>query len=177
MPIKDRQKLLVVVAVVAVGLFAADTLVRAPLMAAWSARAARLTQLRNQVARGRMLMQRERGIRNHWEDMQHKALTNNTSAAEQQVVRAIDSWAQETGVTVNAITPQWKHDSDEYITYECRVDAAGDISRLSRFLYRAEREPLALKLEAVELNARDKDGQQLSLGLQLNGLVLNPPPR
>ncbi len=177
MQIKDRQKLLVLVTVAAVGLFAADALVRAPLVSAWNARAARITQLRNQVSRGKMLTQRERFIRNHWEDMQRKALTNNSSVAEQQVVRAIDSWAQDTGVIVNAITPQWKHDSDDYITYECRVDAAGDIGRLSRFLYRAEREPLALRIEAVELNARDKDGQQLSLGLQLNGLVLNPPPR
>jgi hypothetical protein len=36
---------------------------------------------------------------------------------------------------------------------------------------------MALKLELVELGARDKEGQQLSLGLQLSGLVLNPPAR
>jgi hypothetical protein len=175
--IKDRQKMLIIVTVVAVSLFAADHLVRAPLVNAWSTRAAQLTELRNKVARGRMLLQRERGISNHWEAMQRKALTNNMSAAEQQVFRAIDSWAQDTGVILNAVTPQWKHESDDYITYECRVDASGDISKLSRFLYRAEREPLALKMEAVELSARDKDGQQLSLALQLNGLVLSPLPR
>jgi hypothetical protein len=175
--IKNRQQLLLIVTIGAVALFAADALIRAPLMNLWSARAARVTALRNQVSRGRMLVQRERVIRNHWDDMQRKSLTNNLSAAEQQVFRAIDSWAQDTGVIVNAITPQWKHDSDDYITYECRVDASGDISRLSRFLYRAEREPLALKMEAVELSARDKDGQQLSMALQLNGLVLNPPSR
>jgi hypothetical protein len=174
MQIKDRQKLLIIITIAAVGLFAVDELVRAPLMAAWHARSTRLATLRSQVARGRMLIQRERGIRNHWDEMQRKALTNNLSAAEQQVFRAIDSWAQDTGVIVNAVTPQWKHDSDDYITYECRVDAAGDISRLSRFLYHAEREPLALKLEAVELSARDKEGQQLALALQLSGLVLNP---
>ncbi|HZR16069.1 MAG TPA: hypothetical protein VFE51_01975 [Verrucomicrobiae bacterium] len=177
MQIKDRQKLLVLVTVAAVALFAADQFVRAPLVSAWSARAARIAALRSQVGRGRMLLQRERGIRNHWADMQGKALTNNLSAAEQQVFHAIDAWAQDTGVLVNAVTPQWKHESDDYVTYECRVDASGDISRLSRFLYRAEREPLALKLEAVELSARDKEGQQLSLALQLNGLVLNPPSK
>ena len=177
MPIKNRQKLLVVLTIGAVALFAADELVRAPLMKAWNARAARLTTLRSQLARGKMLIERERGIRNHWVDMQHKALTNNMSAAEQQVFRAIDSWAQDTGVIVNAITPQWKHDSDDYITYDCRVDATGDINKLSRFLYHAEREPLALRMESVELSARDKDGQQLSLGLQLNGLMLNPPSK
>src|SRR5579864_426215 len=175
--IKNRQQLLLFVTIGAVALFAADALVRAPLMNLWSARAARVTALRTQVARGRMLVQRERGIRDHWQDMQRRALTNNTSAAEQQVFRAIDSWAHDTGVIVNAVTPQWKHDSDDYITYECRVDASGDINRLSRFLYRAEREPLALKMEAVELSARDKDGQQLSLALQFNGLVLTPSTR
>jgi hypothetical protein len=174
MPIKNRQRLLFIVTGVAVALFLGDKALLGPLTDAWKARSARITALRNQVARGRMLVLRERGIRDHWADMQQRALTNNPSAAEQQVFRAIDSWAQDTGVLVNAITPQWKHDSDDYITYECRIDATGDISRLSRFLYRAEREPLALKLESVELNARDKDGQQLSLGLQLSGLVLNP---
>ncbi len=177
MEIKNRQKLLVILTVTAVALFAADQFVRAPLVNTWNARAGRLSELRSQLARGRMLVQRERGLRNHWEDMQRKALTNNMSAAEQQVFRAIDSWAQDTGVTINAITPQWKHDSDDYITYDCRVDATGDISRLSRFLYRAEREPLALRLEGVELSARDKDGQQLALALQLNGLLLNPPQK
>jgi hypothetical protein len=176
-PIKNRQQILLFVTIGAIALFAADALIRAPLTNLWSARAARVTALRNQVSQGRMLVQRELGIRNHWADMQQKALTNNTSAAEQKVFHAIDSWAQETGVVVNAITPQWKHDSDDYITYECRVDASGDISRLSRFLYRAEREPLALKMEAVEISARDKDGQQLSMALQLSGLVLNPLSR
>jgi hypothetical protein len=177
MLIKNRQQLLILVAVIGVALFAGDKLVFTPLVHAWDARSARIRTLRNQVARGRMLVQRELGIRNHWDEMQRKALTNNASAAEQQVFRAIDSWAQDTGVIINAITPQWKHDSDDYTTYQCRVDAAGDINRLSQFIYRAEREPLALKLEAVELSARDKEGQQLSLGLQLSGLLLNPQAR
>ncbi|MCX6923760.1 MAG: hypothetical protein NT154_11215, partial [Verrucomicrobia bacterium] len=97
---------------------------------------------------------------------------NNTSAAEQQVFKAIDQWAQSSGVAISAITPQWKHDSDDYITFECRVDATGDLSKLSRFLYSVERDPMALKLELVELGSRDKEGRVLSLGLQLSGLVL-----
>ena len=120
-----------------------------------------------------MLMQREQSIRSRWQQMSRNALPNNTSAAEQQVFQAIDLWAQNSGVVISAITPQWKHDSDDYMTYECRVDAAGDLGKLSRFLYSVERDPMALKLELVELGARDKEGQQLSLGLQLSGLVLN----
>jgi hypothetical protein len=129
------------------------------------------------ITQGKTLLQREQNIRGRWEQMSRNALPNNTSAAEQQVFRAIDLWAQNSGVAVSAITPQWKHDSDDYMTFECRVDAAGDLGRLSRFLYSVERDSMALKLESIELGARDKDGQQLSLGLQLSGLVLNTPTR
>ncbi len=177
MQIKDRQKVLVLAAVIAVALFAGDKLLLTPLLNAWDARAGQIKALRSQLARGKLLVLRERGLHNHWDEIQHHALTNNPSAAEQQVFRAIDDWAQDTGTVINAITPQWKQDSDEYATYECRVDASGDLSRLSRFLYRVEREPLALKIQAVELSAKDKDGQQLSLGLQFSGLMLRPPPK
>jgi len=54
------------------------------------------------------------------------------------------------------------------------VDAAGDLDKLNRFLYSVE-QAKALRLELVELGARDKEGQQLSLGLQLSGLVLKTP--
>jgi hypothetical protein len=172
--IKNRQQLLIIGAVAVVVLLAGDRLVLSPLMKAWSGRATRLEELRKAVAQGRMLLQREESIRTRWQQMSRNALPNNTSAAEQQVFKAIDLWAQNSGVTISAITPQWKHDSDDYMTFECRVDASGDLAKLSRFLYSVERDPAALKLELVELGARDKEGQQLSLGLQLSGLVLTP---
>jgi len=176
--IKNRQQLLVIGAIAAVVLFAGDQLVLTPLTTAWSARSKRVAELRQQISKGKMLMQREQTIRSRWEQMSRNALPNNTSAAEQQVYTAIDLWAQNSGVVISAITPQpWKHDSDDYTSYECRVDAAGDLGRLSRFLYSVERDPMALKLELVELGARDKEGQQLSLGLQFSGLVLNTPIR
>ena len=177
MQIKNRQQLLIIGAITVIALFAGDQLVLSPLMTAWSARSTRIGELRKQINQGKMLVQREQSIRSRWEQMSTNALPNNTSAAEQQVVRAIDLWAQKSGVAISAITPQWKHDSDDYMTYECRVDATGDLGKLSRFLYSVERDPMALKLELVELGARDKDGQVLSLGLQLSGLVLNTPTR
>jgi hypothetical protein len=175
--IKNRQQLLIIVAVVAIALFAGDQLVLSPVLKVWSARATRVADLRKKIADGKMLVQREQSIRTRWQQMSHNALPNNTSAAEQQVYQAIDLWAQNSGVALSAITPQWKHDSDDYMTFECRVDAAGDLGKLSHFLYSVERDPMALKLELVELGARDKEGQQLSLGLQLSGLVLNTPTR
>jgi hypothetical protein len=177
MQIKNRQQLLIIAAGAAVALFAGDKLLLSPLLGAWDARAARIAVLRKEVASNKTYLVRQLGLRSHWRDISQRTLTNETSTAEQQVFQAIDGWAQSSAVTINAITPQWKRDSDDYMTYECRIDAAGDLEHLSRFLYRVEREPMALKLESVELGARDKEGRQLSLGLQLSALVLNPPSK
>jgi len=174
MQIRNRQQFLIIGAVAAAVLLTGDRLVLSPLLKAWNGRATRIAELRKEVAQGKMLLQREQGIRTRWEQMSRNALPNSTSGAEQQVFKAIDLWAQNSGVAISAITPQWKHDSDDYMTFECRVDAAGDLGKLSRFLYSVERDPTPLKLELVELGARDKEGQQLSLGLQLSGLVLTP---
>ena len=181
MPIKNRQQLLMIGAIATVVLFAGDRLVLTPLLKTWNARQARIAKLRKDIAQANTMVQRElvpdQSIRTRWLKMCHNTLTNNPSAAEQRVFRAVDSWAQDSGVAISAITPQWKHDNDDYITFECRVEATGDLGKLTRFLYSVERDPMALKLELVELGARDKEGQQLSLGLQLSALVLTPQQR
>lgn len=175
MQIKDRQQLLVTAAIAVVVLFAGDKLVVSPLTAAWKSRHDEILKLRAQVDQGKKLLLREKGIRNYWREISSRSLTNDDSAAQQRVVQAINTWAQESRVALAGINPTWKHDSEDYSTFECHVDATGDLGQLTRFIYGAEREPLALKFQSIELGARDKEGRQLSLGLQFSGLILTPP--
>lgn len=173
MPIKNRQQLLMIVAGVAFALLLGDSLVFTPLIKLWQARSERIVELRKRVNDGDALLRRDAAIQARWSQMQANTLTNNASLAEQQVLAAFDKWSQNARISVNSITPQWKRDSDDYETLECRVDASGTVGTLGRFLYNIEEDPMALKIESVEINARDKEGQQLSLGLQISGLVLN----
>ncbi len=176
---KNRQQVLVVVAIGIVVLFVANLVILTPLTNAWKARSERIMKLRKDVAAGGQLLQRGQALRSRWGQMRRTALTNDTSAAELRMFNAIDQWAQDARATITARTPQWKHDADEYMTYECRVDVAGTLDALSRFLYNLEKdkESLAVKLESLELSTRDKQGQQLTLGVQLSGLLLNPPTK
>jgi hypothetical protein len=126
------------------------------------------------VSEGSALLRRETVIRDRWYHMRTNTLPNNQSLAQEQMLKAFQNWAQESGVSLNALTPQWKTDSDDYQTLVCRVDASGTLWMLSRFLYDIEKGPLGLKLESVDVSSRDNTGQQLSLGLQVSGLVLTP---
>ncbi len=173
---KNRQQLLVLVAAAAVGLFAADRLLISPLAKSWRSRSSQIASLRQKVVEGRAQIQRERSLRDRWDQMRRSTLPDNTSQAEQQVLKAFDSWAQRSRITLLSISPQWKHDGDEYMTLECRAEGSGDLNTVSRFLYELEQDPMALKLQSVEISSRDNDGQQFALGLQVSGLVLTPQP-
>ena len=133
--------------------------------------------MKKSISQGAFLLDRERAIRSRWDSMRTNTLPNNVSAAENEVLKAFDRWSRDSRISISSIRPQWKRNSDDYMTLECRADAAGSLPALTRFLYEAEKDPLALKVEAVEITARDNDGQQLSLALQVSGLLLNPPPQ
>ena len=174
MNINKREQQLIIAVIAAVVLWAGNTLVVVPLTKHWKERATRMSDLRKSLTQGTLLLEREQSIRARWESMRTNTLPSETSLAESQVVKAFDRWSQDSRISITSISPQWKHDADEYMTLQCRVEAAGTLNTLSRFLYDVEKDPMALKLESVELGVRDKNGQIITMGLQISALVLNP---
>jgi hypothetical protein len=73
--------------------------------------------------------------------------------------------------------PQWKNEPTNYLTLTCRVETSGDLGALGKFLYDLERGPMALRLDSLELGAHDKDGQQMTLSTEINGLALIQPDK
>jgi hypothetical protein len=174
MKIKNRQQFLLLAVIVLAVLFIGDKLLLTPLGKLWTARSKNIGELKKRVETGTQLIQRERNLRLRWDQMRTNTLPANASQAEQQVLRAFDRWAQDSRVSITSLNPQWKHDTDDYMTLQCRVEASGNMNAVSRFLYDVEKDPMALRLELVEIGSRDAEGQQLALGLQVSGLVLTP---
>ena len=172
MKIENRQRFLIVLTAVAAALLIGNSLIYVPLAKLWSARSTQIAGLSKQVKDGKMLLQREAGIRSRWSSMRANVLPDNPSLAGQQVIKAFDNWSRASGAEVSSIMPQWKNDSTNYMTFNCRVEASGTMGTLSQFLYQIEKGPMALKLDSVELSAHDNAGQQLTLGLQISGLAL-----
>ncbi len=172
MKINNRQDFLVVLTIAAVGLFVGVNFVFTPLQNWWSARQTQVRDLREKVNDGNQLIRREAGIRSHWDGMRTNALPASASQAEQQFLKALDNWSRESGVTITSLMPQWKNDSTNYMTLDCRVESAGDLGALSKLIYDVEKGPMAVRLDSVELSSHDTSGQQLTLSLEINGLAL-----
>ncbi len=172
MKVKNRQDFLVVLTLAAAALFVGVNFVFTPLQNWWSARQAQVRDLREKVKDGNQLIKSETRVRQRWNDMRANALPAGSSQAEQEFLKAVDGWARDSGAQITSLMPQWKNDSTNYMTLECRVESAGDLGALSRFIYDIEKGPLALRLDTVELSSHDNSGQQMTLGLEINGLAL-----
>lgn len=172
MKIQNRQQFLLVLTLGLLGLYLGDLLIFEPATKWWKSREASIATLRQQVSQGKLLIRRESVIRGEWNRIQSDSLANDSSQAEQQLLKAVDNWAGDSGVSVDSVTPQWGSDQNDYSTLDCRVEARGDIGSISRFLYEIENAPMALQLESVALNSTDDKGQSLSLGLDISGLAL-----
>ena len=176
MKIENRQKFLLILTLVAIGLYVGDLVVFEPLKGWWKMRSQNIITLRKQVAHGKSMLLNEAGLRGQWEGMFTNTLANDKSLAEHQVLNALDNWAQQSGAGLTGVSSQWKNDGTNYTTLNCNVTASGNIATLGQFLYRIEKGPLALKLDSVEFSTHDNTGQQLNLGMQISGLALNSSP-
>jgi hypothetical protein len=175
--VPDRQRWLVIIAGAAVALLILDRIVYTPLTETWQAHRTEIARLQKSVADGRSTIARAAQIERVWAEMQANALPKDPAQAEQDVISAVDRWGRANNIELSSIRPQWKRGTDRYSLLECRVDATGTMPTLSRFIYELERSPLALRVDSVELTARDDYGQKLSLGLIVSGLRLTPLER
>jgi Tfp pilus assembly protein PilO len=174
MTIRNRQRWLAIVTIALIGLCTAYQLVLSPLLAGWNQRAANLRELKQSVARGNLLLERQQTIRARWERMRAQSLPIQPSAAEDLLLKSFDRWAKAGGASFGSIRPQLKAAEPEFTLLECRADASGSLANLARFLYELEHDPLALKVESLEMTANDNNGQLITLTLQVSGLILTP---
>lgn len=180
----NRQRLLLILTGAAVLLFVLDRLVLVPATKSWQARSAEIAQLKKNVASGRGVIERGPRTQALWKEMQTQALPKDAAQAEQDLISAFDRWGRASNIELGSIKPQWKQgqsarggSGERYSLLECRVDATGSLATLTRFLFEVERSPLALKIESIELSARDNNGQRLTLALLVSGLRLTPLER
>ncbi len=169
---KDRQALLKIVAIGAVGLFLLNLIVITPAWNSWQAQSKRIETLQGQVNHGRELKSREPSIRGKWAEMQRTDLPEDVSTAENDAYKAIARWARDSKITFTSLTPQWRNHEEGYDTLECRVAANGDQVSLSRFLYEMEVDPSPVALHECEMTTKDARGQQLTMSARFSFIRL-----
>jgi len=168
--IENRQQVLLFAAIAVVGLLLLDRVLLRPVTAGWKARSLQIVELQKRITDGKATVGRANNIRDRWEQMKTNTLA--TDNAERRLFEAFDRWSRASRISVSQIQPNWKRGDDDYMTLECHANASGSITAMAQFLFNIEKDPMALRIEAVEVQSRDESGQTLAVNLQVSGLVL-----
>ena len=99
-------------------------------------------------------------------------LNRTNSIAEDEVLRAIETWTDDSRILLTSIKPQWQNHEDRYRTYDVRLVAEGTMQQAVRFVHAIESDELPLKIEQLELASREKTGQLVSVSVRFTGLQL-----
>jgi Tfp pilus assembly protein PilO len=175
METKNRERLLLFITLGCLALLALNWLVIKPLSNSWHSRADRIEQLRKQLADGALMLGRQDYIRGRWDNMSTNALSSTPTVAERQLFNEFDKWVTASEVTEGSFKPQLKPTDDNYSVMECHAEVTGNYSTIIRFLYELEKDPMGVQIEGVDLTSRDDSGQEISLGIDLSGLLLPTP--
>lgn len=167
---ENRKRLLVFLALGSFGILLADQWIIHPLGNLWAKRSERIQSLRQSIARGQSLLEREDALARRWEDMRQSALPKDSSDAEEKVEQATHRWIHESGVTLSGIRPHWNSREELYRTYDCQAAAEGNLESVFRFLYELETDPLPLYIKEVTIDSPEDKGEELKLSFSFSGL-------
>jgi hypothetical protein len=179
METNNRQKILLIGAVVGLALLIGNSVIFEPLKAKWDARQAQIKQLKHDVDEAEALIRHRTTYERRWASMQTNALPGNPSGANFALQAAVERWEQASGVKHDSIRMAGKTDTDSggtniINTLECQADFSGNMRSVLNFLWAVESDPMGLKLDPVVIGSRgDNNGQQLTLNITLSGLMLD----
>ena len=163
MNLKQRERLLVLAAILCLVALLGDRLILSPLLRGWEARNARIVQLRALLEEGRSLLAREEVLTDRWSQMKRRSLPAEVSAAENEVLKSVNRWLERSRLSMTSLTPRRTQIEEDFKRLEFRATAQGNLASITRFLYELESDPLPLRLEEIEMTARDDLGENLSL--------------
>lgn len=169
----DRRKtVLLIVAVMCVGFFIGDRVVISPLMGLWKANSSKIKLLRQDIDRGRQILDREKALNEHWEEMRGKSFPGQTAATENQVLSSISQWARSADLSVTSLRPRWMPNAKPFQKIEVRLSAIGSLEAVARFLHAFETAPQAQRIEEISIASRDERGGQITLDMRFTGLAM-----
>ena len=113
-----------------------------------------------------------RGDMEEWQTYLRDNLNSDKSIAEDEVLRAIENWTDDSGILLTSIKPQWQNHEDRYKTYDVRLVAEGTMRETVEFVHSIESDKLPFKIEQLELSSRDKKGRLINVSVHLSGLQL-----
>ena len=172
MSLSNRERVVVLLALLVVGAFLADRIVLSPLWARYQADAARADAAGQELHRVRQLLNRRPQLRAKWEQRVQAGLNEPVSRAESNLLNALEGWARQTSVSISAMRPERTTPKNGLQVVQCRLTVVGRMRSLTEYCWHLENAAIPMKIERLQLSAGDATRDSATAQLQISTVCL-----
>ncbi len=171
MGLSKRERMIVLVTLLAVGTLVADKFVRAPIANGLGELRAERHKALAEVTTAKSRLQQKQQLEQK-KPSSFASLRSDTEA-ESQVAKALDKWAQDARLTLTSVKPDRMTGGDKGLKEILFVIAGkGSLDAVSWFLYQVETSELPIKVKHMQLGSTSEAGDNMSLELRISTLYL-----
>ncbi len=170
MGLSQRERIIVLVTILAVGALVADRLVLAPITNGLGELKAERQKVSDQVRKAKNLLQEKQ------QRERKKAASagfRSDAEAESGVAKALDKWAEDARLALSSVKPDRVAGGDKGLKEILFVIAGkGSLDAVAWFLYQVETSELPIKVKHLQLGSTSEAGDNMSLELRISTLYL-----
>ncbi|MCF7954271.1 MAG: hypothetical protein K9M75_00575 [Phycisphaerae bacterium] len=169
-----REKIILFLAVFAIGLLISDKYILSPLMAKRSEVKDQKDRLTADVKEGLAVMKRRKLLTKRWQQMTESGLSDDPAVTEGVVLRYLEDISYKNYLTLASMQPERvERDTDSSVReIEFLVSGKGNMKSVTMFLWDIEDAAIPLKIKTMQLGASDESGSQMTIQMRVSSIYV-----
>jgi hypothetical protein len=172
MGLSKRERIIILMTIVAVGGLIGDKFVITPVWSGMGELQGQRRELATKVAKAKTLLKQQEVEKGKHKVFFEEGLKTATEA-ESSVFKAIDQWARDAGLDISSITPSPLAGDKGLGEIVFVIAGKGSLDAITWFLHRAERAELPpVKVKYMQLGSTSESGDNMTMEMRLSTLYL-----
>ena len=171
MVLSKRERIILLVTVIAVAAILVDWFAISPVMSHLEQLENRKQQLLAEMSQAQNLFERRKLMEKKWKTMLSDGLRNDAEV-ESEVLRALGRWSQQTGLSLTSVKPERVESENGLREITFTVAGKGSLNSVTKLLWQIETATMPIRIGDLQLGLADERGSSMSLQLRLSALYL-----
>lgn len=172
MILSKREKLIAIVASIALAIPITDRLAVRPFLAHRESLKQQAAELETQLTSAELTMRRRRALQETWGIMLERGVVSTEGESERMLLTALQRWSQDSGFALATRRPDQVIREGDLRETIIIATGTGNMRSLARFIYLLETSELPVRVRDLQLTARRDGADDLSMQMRVSGIFL-----
>ena len=169
-----RERRFALIAGLAIGAFALDSILISPLLARRSDAEARLGDATRDLNAAISTLNNDRRAAERWKETAGESLQADGPAAESQLLGSVQVWARRSGLDLTSLKVERRELEQGYGKITLRAAATGNLDQLGRFLFAIQNARVPVRVADVTVTTRQDGADELNVQIGLSTIHALP---